>query len=190
MRPSFLLGLLVLLFLPSTTTAQSFEVSERVSDVTGVRQITSADLRPLPGGSYSGSHAAFRAVYEKPPDEDASWTLTVFGYASDTTALSRTRTVRLRADASSIEPRRIETKVRPLDASRVEIVQIGLSRSAFASVAHAKRVVLSIGPAQFSMSHVLRTDLRLILDHVSSAPPRRASQTGAPDANGADANHR
>ena len=190
MYRSLLLGLLVAL-LPPVTAAQSFEVTDRVSDATGVRRIASADLRPLPGGTYPGSHAAFRAVYEKGPDEDATWTLTVFGYTADTTALSQATTVRLQADAAPIEPQRVESKVRRLnEASRVEIVQIALSRSAFASVARADRVILSIGPAQFSIRRVLRTDLRLILDRVSAGSPRRASQTETADTSGAAPNNR
>ena len=187
MQRSLLIGF-VLVLLSSVAPGQTFEVTDQVRDATGVRRIASADLRPLPGGSYPGSHAAFRAVYERNSEDGAIWSLTVFGYTADTTAMSRANTVRLRADTISIEPRRIESKVRRLNDSLVEITQITLSRPAFATVARADRVVLSIGPAEFSMSRVLRTDLRLILNRVSRPAPRQASQDGATDTSGSDPN--
>jgi hypothetical protein len=187
MRRSLLFGLILVLFSPAAT-GQTFEVTDRVRDATGVRRIASADLRPLPGDSYPGSHAAFRAVYESDSGDDATWSLTVFGYTADTTTMSRANTVRFRTDTTSVEPRRVESKVRRLDASLVEITQIVLSKPAFATVARADRVVLSVGPAAFPMSRVLRTDLRLILDRVAGPDSPQASQVGAADTSGTDPN--
>ena len=180
MRLSLLVGLSLFLLCPPRAPAQTFEITDRVNDVTDVRRIASADLRPL-SGSYGGSHAAFRAVYENAPDEAATWTLTVFGYAPDTTAMGRTDTVQLSADGVAVAPLRIESKIRRMDDVVVEVKQISVSRPAFVRLAQADSVVLSIGPTQFAPSRVLRTDLRLILDRVSTSPSRRASQTDPND---------
>jgi hypothetical protein len=189
MRLPLLVGLCLFLLVPLRAPAQSFEVTDRVSDVTGVRRIASADLRPL-SGSYAGSHAAFRAVYENAPDGGAAWTLTVFGYAPDTTAMGRADSAQLRADGVAVEPLRVASKIRRMDDVVVEVKQITVPRPAFARLARADRVVLSIGPSQFAPSRVLRTDLRLILDRVSTSPSRRASQADPNDTDSSASNEK
>jgi hypothetical protein len=181
MRLSLLVGLSLFLLIPPRAPAQTFEITDRVNDVTDVRRIASADLRPL-SGSYGGSHAAFRAVYEKAPDRAPTWTFTVFGYAPDTTAMGQADTVQFRADGVAVEPLRIASKIRRMDDAVVEVKQITIPRPAFVRLAQADSVVLSIGPAQFAPSRVLRTDLRLILDRVSASPSQRASQADTADA--------
>ena len=175
--------LLVLpLLLPTFATAQTFQVTTDVNDVTGVRRTVSADLRPLPTSSYPGSHAAFRAIHEQDPDEGTSWELVLFGYAPDTTAMSRTTQVRLQADGKEMTPSRIVSRTRPMRKTLVEIKRVGLTHSQFEQVAQADSVTVVIGSVQFDLSRVRRTDMRLILDRVSSSPPpQRALDTGTTD---------
>lgn len=188
MRLCLLSGLIPLLFAPLFASAQTFEVTDRVSDATGVRRIASADLRPLPSSSYPGEHATFRAVYEKDPNDGETWSLTIFGYASDTTGLGRASTAQLQVDGTAVEPLRVESKTRRLDASLIEIKQIVLRKSAFAQIAEADSATVSIGPARFPMSRVLRTDLRLIRDRAAgpSSSPMQASQGEATDTSTTD----
>lgn len=179
MRSFLLLALALPLFVPGQTTAQTFQVETSVSDVTGVRQVASADLRPLPVPSYPGSHTAFRAVYETAPDRAATWQLVLFGYTADTTALSRTPRVRLRTDGTQLKPNRIVSDTRTLDGTLLEVKRLFFTRSQFAQVARADSVILTVGSLPIRMNRVLRTDLRLILDRVSS--PQQASEPGLPD---------
>lgn len=172
----FLLFLLAPLLLPVQSAAQTFDVTERVSDVTNVQRIVSADLRPLPTRSYEGSHASFRAVYEDDPEAGASWSLVLFGYTSDTTAMSRTPDVHLRADDVQLKPTRIGSETRELNSTLLEVKRLSLKRSHFEQVARADTVTVFIGPVQFKMERVLRTDLRLILDRVSTAPAKQAAE--------------
>ena len=186
MRPALVLGLAVLLF-PCPGTAQTFEITDQVSDATGMRRVASADLRPLSDRSYTGTHAAFQAVYEESPNGGAAWMLTIFGYASDTTAMGRASTAQVRADGSPVPPRRVTSKLRRLDASLLEIKQIVLTESGFSRLARADQVVVSIGPARFTLDRVRRTDLRLIQERLSASPPSRTSSQGtAVDTSGAE----
>lgn len=192
MRLCLLPGLIFLLFAPLVASAQTFEVTDRVSDATGVRRIASADLRPLPGSSYPGRHATFRAVYEKDPADGETWSVTIFGYASDTTGLGRADTAQLQVDGTAVDPLRVESKIRRMDVSLIEIKQIVLRQSAFTQFAEADSATVSIGPARFPMSRVLRTDLRLIQDHAAapSSAPMQASQGEETDTSTTDEGNR
>lgn len=181
MRSSVLLTLALHLLFPGLASAQTFQVKTSVSDVTGVRQIASANLRPLSAPSYPGSHTAFRAVYENAPDRAATWQLVLFGYTADTTALSQTPRVRLRTDGTQLEPSRIVSDTRSLDGTLLEVKRLFFTRQQFAQVARADSVTLNVGTLPFPMDRVLRTDLRLVLDRASSLVPRQASETEPAD---------
>jgi hypothetical protein len=59
----------------------------------------------------------------------------------------------------------------------LEVKRLILTRDQFERAARTDSLTITIGTARFDVSHVLRTDLRLILDRVSSSPPpRRASE--------------
>lgn len=182
MRLFFSLPLALLLLLPPLATGQTFQVATSIDSLTGVRRIASTDLRPLPTRSYAGSHAAFRAVYENDPDEGDRWELVLFGYASDTTDVSQATQVRLRTDSTQLAPNRIVSRSRAMQETLLEVNRLVLTRDQFEQVARTDSLTIAIGTARFDVSHVLRTDMRLILDRVSSAPPpQRASDTEPSD---------
>lgn len=177
MRLLLSVPLALLLLLPGPVMAQTFQVATTVDSVTGVRRIASTDLRPLPTRSYAGSHAAFRAVHESTSDAETRWELVLFGYAPDTTDVSRATEVRLRTDSTQLVPNRIVSRSRAMQETLLEVKRLILTREQFERAARTDSLTITIGTARFDVSHVLRTDLRLILDRVSSSPPpRRASE--------------
>lgn len=169
-----------LLLLPGLATAQTFQIATTVDSVTGVRRIASDDLRPLPTRSYAGSHAAFRAVYEFTSNAEPRWELVLFGYASDTTDVSRATKVHLRTDSAQLVPNRIVSRSRAMQETLLEVKRLFLTREQFEQVAQTDSLTITIGAARFDVSHVLRTDMRLILDRVSSSPPRRRATEAEP----------
>lgn len=142
------------------------QVKQEVSDVTGVERIESENMRSLYDKRYAGDHASFRAEYVNDPDDGASWALTIYGFADDTTQVSRTNQLLVQADGQQIEPLRTESKTRTVNDALIEIKRAVFTRSGFEQIGRAQNVTLSIGSAEFMAVRPRREDLRLILDRV------------------------
>lgn len=158
-------------------TASTFaQVKKEVSDITGIERIESTGMRSLYDKKYDGHHASFRAEYVNHPDDGPSWALTVYGFTTDTTQVSRTNTLLVQADGQQFEPTRLESKSRTINQYLLEIKRAVFPRSAFETIASAQDVSLSIGSAQFVAIHPRRKDMRLILDRVpATSSPQTAS---------------
>lgn len=154
------------------------QIEREVSNVTGAERLVSKDMRSLVSSSYPG-HASFRAEYENPPEKDAIWRLSFYGFAEDTTAMTAATEVRLTVDGQTITPTRIVSKTRNLEGSTLEIKEATLTRSAFEQIATARgEVTAAISSFQFEFTRPLRKDLRLILDRV---PKDQGPQTASSD---------
>jgi hypothetical protein len=152
------------------------QVKSEVSDITGVKRIESKSMRALHDEKYTGSHASFRAEYAKHPDGKTAWIIAFYGFAKDTTEVSRANSFRVQADGQQLEPTRLESKTRNLSNRIIEIKRATFSRSAFERMATAQTVNISIGGAQFTAIKPRRKDMRLILDRVPKGnAPRTAS---------------
>ena len=152
------------------------QIETEVSDVTGTKRIESSGMRSLHAPQYDGSHASFRAAYVNDPDEGTTWTLTVYGFTDTETPVGRANQFLVEADGQLFEPARLTSKTREVDGTLLEIKRAAFSRSAFAAIAGAQTVTISIGPTQFTAIYARRADLRRILDRVpNSTTPRTAS---------------
>jgi hypothetical protein len=154
------------------------QVKKEVSDLTGIKRIESDGMRSLYDETYAGSHASFRAEYVNHPDDGPAWALTVYGFTDDTTQVSRTNQLLVRADGQQIEPLRLESKTRSINDALMEIKRAVFTRSGFEQIAMAQDVTISIGSAEFMAVRPRREDLRLILDRV---PPPQGPQTASND---------
>ena len=99
--------------------------------------------------------------------------LSITGFAEDTTALYRSPEVRLWADGRNVSFVRVESTIRPIDNSLLELKSIVLTSSGFRRLATADSVKIAVGSIRFEVSHTLRTDMRLILDRLSSGSAAR-----------------
>jgi hypothetical protein len=153
------------------------QIKEEVSDVTGAKRLVSKEMRSLVSASYPG-HGSFRAEYENPPEKDAVWRLSFYGFAQDTTAMTAATEVRLTADGQTITPTRVVSQTRNMGSSILEIKHTTLPRSAFERIATAAEVTASVGAIQFEFTRPLRKDLRLILNRV---PKGEGPQTASSD---------
>lgn len=151
------------------------QIKEEMSDVTDSKRLVSEDMRPLVDETYNGSHATFRAEYEHSSDGDATWTVSLYGFADDTTAMSEASRVHVDADGQSLEPLRVTSRTRHVGDSVLEIKRADFTRPAFERIATAEWVTFSVGPAEFESTPPSRKDLRLILDQVSREGPPTAS---------------
>jgi hypothetical protein len=135
-------------------------------------------MRNLTVRQYPG-HASFRAEYERHPEEEKTWRLSFYGFAKDTTAMSRATSVRLQADGIPLTPTLVESKTRQLDTSVLEIKQVEFTSSAFRKIATAQSVTVSIGSARFELNRHFRKDMRLILERVSpgQGPPTASTDS-------------
>jgi hypothetical protein len=155
------------------------QIETEVSDVTGTKRIESRGMRSLHAPQYDGSHASFRAAYVNDPGEGTRWTLTVYGFTETTTPVGRANQFLVEADGQLFEPARLTSKTREVDGTLLEIKRAAFSRSAFAAIAGAQTVTISIGPTQFTAIHARRADLRRILDRVpnSTTPPTASTDS-------------
>lgn len=172
MRYILPLGLAVLLL---GTDPASAQIKRDTSAVTGIERLVSDDMRSLVSRSYPG-HASFRAQYERPPGEEPVWSVLFYGFADDTTGMSRAPDVRFQADGQSLTARRVESRVRTLEQSVMEITQAVLAQSAFEQIATADNVTATIGSSQFQFTHPLRGDLRQILERVQEDPQTASNE--------------
>lgn len=165
--------LVTALFAPGLAFAQ---VESEVSEVTGVKRITSKSMRSLHDEQYGGSHASFRAEYVNDPDNGTSWILSFYGFTNEKTQVSSTNQFLVQADGQQFEPTRLESKTRQVNNSLIEVKRATFSRSTYEKIAEAQMVNISIGSAQFSAIKPRRNDMRLILNRVpNSNSPRTAS---------------
>lgn len=172
MRTFLLCTLVLFLFAAGPSKAQ---IKEEMSDVTDSMRLVSEDMRPLVDESYAGSHATFRAEYEHQADGTARWTVSLYGFADDTTAMSEASTVHVDANGQSLEPLTVTSRTRQVGDSVLEIKRADFTRPAFEQIATAERVTFSVGPAIFESTRPSRQDLRLILERVSREGPPTAS---------------
>ena len=173
MRLVFSLLLACALLAPAPAAAQ---ITTEVSETTDIKRIESKSMRSLHADSYAGSHASYRAAYVNDPDQGISWVISVYGFTSSKTQMSRANSFRVTADGRQFEPVRLESKTRSVDDRLLEIKRATFPRSAFTAIANAMNVTISIGGAQFSAIKPRREDLRLILREVpTDATPRTAS---------------
>lgn len=174
MRTLLLVLFTFLLFGSGSTAAQ--QITEKANDITGVTRLSSAEMRPLHSPNYPGTHATFRAEYEHDRQDEESWSLSFYGFAEDTTALSTATTVRVNANGQSLEPLRVESRTRQVGETLLEINRAVFTRPAFEQIATAQSLVTAtIGPYQFEAIHARREDMRLILDRVPREGPPTAS---------------
>lgn len=153
------------------------QIEREVSDITGAERLVSQEMRSLVSSSYPG-HASFQAEYENPPEKDAIWQLSLYGFAQDTTAMTAATEIRLTADGQTLSPTRVVSKTRNLENTILEIKEVILTRSAFDQIATAGEVTATISSFQFEFTRPLRKDLRRILDRV---PKDQGPQTASSD---------
>ncbi len=151
------------------------QVKKEVSDITGVERITSENMRSLHEDPYAGDHASLRAEYVNDPDDGASWILAVYGFATDSTQVSRSNQFVVQADGQQLEPTRLESKTRTVNGTLMEIKRAVFTRSGFEQIARAQTVTISIGSANFLSVRPRREDLRLILNRVPAKGPQTAT---------------
>lgn len=181
MRLVFLTALLLPLL--GTGPAATAQIKTEVSDVTEMKRLVSEEMRTLVNETYGGSYATFRAEYKRTPDGEVSWTVSLYGFAEDRTALSTATTVRVQADGQSIEPINVESSTRRVDNSLLEIKRAAFTRPAFEQIATASSVTFSAGPTSFEATRPSRKDLRIILEQVPREGPQTANSEGDSSAN-------
>lgn len=167
-----LLSVAVVLFLlaPSSVLGQ---IEKKVSSVDESVRLVSTDMRPLVTATYPG-HASYRAEYEKPPEGEATWRLSFYGFTDDTTSMNAASEVRFQVDGQPVSPMEVASRTRSLNDQLVEIKRIDFSRSTFKQVATAEEVMASIGSFEFELTNPSRKDLRLIFERVpddGAGPP-------------------
>lgn len=163
------------------------QVKTEVSEITGAERLVSKSMQNLVSESYPG-HGSFRAEYEKPPENDPIWRLTLFGFAKAETPMTTASDVRIQVDgpkirrmhgeSKTISPRRIESRTRQLEDSILEIKEAIFTRDDFETIATAENVSAVVGSFSFELTYPLRKDLRLILDRV---PEGERPQTASSD---------
>lgn len=147
----------------------SAQIKQDTSAITGIDRLVSEDMRSLISASYPG-HTSFRAQYEHTPGEEPVWSVLFYGFADDTTDMSSATQVQFQADDQSLTARRVESRVRTLEQSVMEITEAIIDRSAFEQIATAEEVTATIGSSQFQFTRPLRADFRLILNRVEEDP--------------------
>lgn len=162
----YLAAFVVILALLSVEALRA-QIKTEVVESTGETRLVSKSLRSLVSSDYPG-HGSFRAEYEVETKQDTTWRLSLFGFARDTTQMSRTRRFRFSADGDTIESRNISSSTRSLKNRIVEVKHVRLSRGDFRQLAMADDVQALVGPFRFTLTRPLREDLRRILRQVSA----------------------
>ena len=155
---STLLGLLLLAAPPSLA-----QVDKEVSEITGTVRLESAEMTTLYVEQYAGNYARSRAGYVKESDSDPVWSITFYGFASDTTEFSAATRVRLQADGQPLAPIRVESNTRPLNGSILEVKRTIIPRSTFEGLATADTARAQVGSARFRLTANLQSDMQSIL---------------------------
>jgi polyisoprenoid-binding protein YceI len=141
---------------------------ERGGEPEGPR-LASSDIRDVAASGYAGRDPGLRAQARPDAEGGGEWTLLLYGFSDQPADLSSSSSVQLRADREPVPVQGVERDTRRLDDGTIlEISRVSLSRSAFASVAHATTASVSVGASTFSLGWPPRRDLRLILDAASS----------------------
>ena len=148
---STLLGLLLLVAPPALA-----QVDKEVSEVTGTVRLESAEMTTLYVEQYAGNYARSRAGYVKESDSDPVWSITFYGFASDTTEFSAATRVRLQADGQPLAPIRVESNTRPLNGSILEVKRTIIPRSTFEGLATADTARAQVGSARFRLTANLK----------------------------------
>lgn len=163
------------------TTDEPPAVADRLSEdrieATGTRQIASDELRDLGSISFSGHRAGIQARFtERKEGEEREWGLAFYGFGDRAMGMANASDVNIRADQSSIQPRRMDGTTRQLDdGTTVEIKRLFFSRSNFEAIAKALSVTATIGTDRFTVGWKARADLRLLLEEVSERSAEQVS---------------
>lgn len=162
MRKAFFVATVLFLLAPVAVIGQ---IEKKVSSVDETVRLVSTDMHLLVTESYPG-YARYRAEYEKPSGGEATWGLSFYGFADDTTSMNSASEVRFQADGQSLSPVEVTSTTRSLNDQTVEIKRVDFSRTTFQQLATAEEVIATIGPFGFELLKPSRNDLRLILDRV------------------------
>jgi hypothetical protein len=144
------------------------QVEKEVSDVTGTVRLESAEMTTLYVEQYAGNYARSRAGYVKKSESDPVWSITFYGFASDTTEFSAATQVRLQADGQPLAPIRVESSTRPLNGSILEVKRTIIPRSTFEGLATADTARVQVGATRFRLTANLQSDMQAVLKQVDA----------------------
>lgn len=157
-----------------STADQRLERSR--SELTGMTQLASAELRSLPAERYAGNTLRLRAEARYRDDDPEEWSLLFYGFTKQDPTLINAGSVAIHTSGETLVPTKVERKTRSLDnGATVEIVEAVLSRSSFTTVAQTLTASVRIGETDFPLPWSTRRDLRRILEAVPVSSSEQVS---------------
>jgi len=152
------------------------QVTDEVSDITGVRRVASDEIQDIQINTYKGNDAGVRASCELDSEAgEEQWTVALYAFADATTSVSAAQQMQFEVDGALVQPLRVESRTRQMSGTTLEVKTAYFSRSIFAQIANAEMVTMQAGAASFELSPNAQNDMKKILEIIPPADARRTA---------------